>query len=403
MHFSVLLAVGALSLSVTALKNPVQHGPTRIDELSTTGIQRTSGADTISLLGGESIIDCPGNSATVTVDAIAAKDSLIHDITSGVTLTPGLCLHAESGKGFKTYAQVCNHSNSTMLVDTVASTAALNLLSTSCSQNLASGTLTTSSKLYFAIFATSGNEVATRTATKKTRTLQKRCSYQTLLPVNGCDDEVCDPKIVRNGSGDCPNVGNDETDGCSYHCEIRAARFFGPAQTFDGAAFCSAGGCSLTVGKSYTIEKSVSASLGLEGAGPLESVLSAGISFSYTVAETNTLEQGYDFGEGKCGQWYKAPVLKNSCGTLSEYEPNFGGDGGLYCLVDAPLSSSKAWCAVVQSKVPSTDENNSTPDVRIIQRYADCTNSVFYANDAPEQSDAWKIAYGSGNDVVKTC
>jgi hypothetical protein len=160
--------------------------------------------------------------------------------------------------------------------------------------------------------------------------------------------------------------------------------------------------------------------VGLEGARPLESVLSAGISFSYTVSVTNTLEQSYDFGEGKCGQWYKAPVLKNSCGTLTEYEPNFGrskiheyvgslltqvpgGEGPLYCLVDAPFSSSKAWCAIVQSKVPSTDENNSTPDVRIIQRFADCTNSVFYANDAPEQSDAWKIAYGSGNDVVKTC
>ena len=25
------------------------------------------------------------------------------------------------------------------------------------------------------------------------------------------------------------------------------------------------------------------------------------------------------------------------------------------------------------------------------------------ANNAPEQSDAWKIAYGSGNDQVKTC
>jgi hypothetical protein len=236
---SVLLALGVLSLSVTALKNPVDHGATRIDDLSTSGIQRTSGADTISFLGGDSIIDCPGNSATDTTDAIAAKDALIQNLSSGVTLTPGTCLHAESGKGFKTYAQVCNHSNSTILIDSVASAAALNLLSTSCSQNLASGTLTTSSKLFFAIFATSGNEVATRTAAKRTRTLQKRCSYQTLLPVNGCDDEVCDPKIVRNGSGDCPNVGNDETDGCSYHCEIRAARFFGPAQTFDGAAFCS--------------------------------------------------------------------------------------------------------------------------------------------------------------------
>jgi len=80
-----------------------------------------------------------------------------------------------------------------------------------------------------------------------------------------------------------------------------------------------------------------------------------------------------------------------------------GGDGGLFCLKDAPLASSRDWCADVQSKVSSTDEDDATPDVRIIQRYANCADSVFYSNDAPEQSDAWKIAYGSGNDVVKTC
>jgi len=80
-----------------------------------------------------------------------------------------------------------------------------------------------------------------------------------------------------------------------------------------------------------------------------------------------------------------------------------GGDGGLFCLVDAPFVNSVDWCAVVQSTVASTDEASSRPDVRIIQRYANCADGTFYPNDAPEQSEAWKIAYGSGNDVVKTC
>ncbi|KAK0100187.1 hypothetical protein ONS95_008525 [Cadophora gregata] len=83
--------------------------------------------------------------------------------------------------------------------------------------------------------------------------------------------------------------------------------------------------CYLEEGESFTVEKSVSINFGLEGPGPLESVLSAGIGFGIAISETPSLTQGFTFGDGACGWWYKVPVIIHSCGTLSEYEPNFGG------------------------------------------------------------------------------
>ena len=239
------LTATLLAFPVNSLKNPVDHGAMKLDDfLSAAKLQRGSTSldsltETISSLGGESIIDCPGNSATDINDSLAARDSLLSALSAGITLDPGTCRHATAGKGVKTYAQVCNHSNATSLIDGAASTAALGLLSNVCSQNRASGTLETGSKLSFAIFATSGNEIPTRTKSRMSRTLQKRCVASTQLPVTGCEDDVCDPKIVRDSVGNCPNVGNDETDGCTYHCELRAARFYGPAKTFDDADYCA--------------------------------------------------------------------------------------------------------------------------------------------------------------------
>jgi len=237
-----LLATGLLSIPVTAL-DPVKYGSTQLDKLLDTSSSFISGvdfkmSDTISLLGSDSVIDCPGNAATKSEDAVAAKNALLQAISAqAVELSPGICRHAESGK---TYAQICNHSNGTVILDSATSAAALNLLASSCSSNSASGTLQTSSKLFYTIFAKTGNEVVpTSTKTRMTRTLRKRCTESTQLPVTGCIQDVCDPKIVRDSSGNCPNEQNLDTDGCSYHCELRAAKYYGPPLTFDGTSFCS--------------------------------------------------------------------------------------------------------------------------------------------------------------------
>lgn len=182
----------------------------------------------------------------------------------------------------------------------------------------------------------------------------------------------------------------------------------------------SAGSCSVTVGQSYTVEKSVSANFGLEGAGPLEAILSAGIAFSYAVSETRSVEVGQTMS-GVCGQWYKVPILKHSCGTLSEYEPNFSehspsycnanadlvatGEGGSFvCLVDAPLSkTAPGSCSEIQSATVSTDPNNNIPDVRIVARYANCADSVFFADNDPAQNEVWRAYYGTGSTAPHTC
>ncbi|KAK0114866.1 hypothetical protein ONS96_013346 [Cadophora gregata f. sp. sojae] len=66
--------------------------------------------------------------------------------------------------------------------------------------------------------------------------------------------------------------------------------------------------CYLEEGESFTVEKSVSINFGLEGPGPLESVLSAGIGFGIAISETPSLTQGFTFGDGACGWWYKVPL-----------------------------------------------------------------------------------------------
>lgn len=83
-------------------------------------------------------------------------------------------------------------------------------------------------------------------------------------------------------------------------------------------------GCALSIGTSYTIEKSVSFDFGADSGDSMTAVLSLGIAFSYAVSKTTSTETQYTMDDGKCGQWYKVPILKASCGSVSEYNINFG-------------------------------------------------------------------------------
>ncbi|KAH9209299.1 hypothetical protein DL95DRAFT_466974 [Leptodontidium sp. 2 PMI_412] len=105
-----------------------------------------------------------------------------------------------------------------------AAESAFSLMATQCASKKASGTIQTSSGLQYALFAKidASNEPA----------------------VTGCEDAVCTPAIELNGSGDCPNVGNDERDGCAYFCEATAARYYGVPTIYDDTRYC-ANGCNV--------------------------------------------------------------------------------------------------------------------------------------------------------------
>lgn len=68
----------------------------------------------------------------------------------------------------------------------------------------------------------------------------KQCIDSGMQEVTGCEDTVCSPAIEMNESGDCPNVGNDDTGGCSYYCEVKAAKYYGVPEVYDDTRYCAA-------------------------------------------------------------------------------------------------------------------------------------------------------------------
>lgn len=241
---SLLVLQASASAFPTRGHNPAGGGPTLISNIDIEAVSTSSTSfdksNLSSHFGADGVIDCPGNTFTNLDNAIAAKNSFLELLESqSLLLKPGLCRHVEVDD---TLAQICNRANITVPVDVSAATVAFKLLTTACSRNKASGSLETSSGLAYIIYARAveATPVKKRWEPTPARDLQKRCTYQTQLPVTGCQQDVCDPKITLNGSGDCPNVGNsDEADGCSYLCEQQASRYYGVAATFDGTSFCS--------------------------------------------------------------------------------------------------------------------------------------------------------------------
>ncbi|KAI1270177.1 hypothetical protein F5Y18DRAFT_421665 [Xylariaceae sp. FL1019] len=348
------------------------------------------------LLGADSIVDCPPNGMTSWDSAVDAATLFVNSLgASPMTLQPGICYHQEASN---TLAQVCNKGTTPLQITAEGAQIGFDVIEETCTSQKSSGTIRTSTGLRYAIHA----KVPVRSRSLDKRASKrpvKRCLDSSTQEVTGCEDVVCTPAISLNESGDCPNVGNDETDGCSYYCEIKAAKYYGVPEVYDDTRYCAGNDCYLEEGESFTVEKSLSVSFGLEGEGPIESVLSAGISFGIAVSESTSLTQGFNFGEGACGYWYKAPVMLHSCGTLSEYEPNFSGDAGpLYCLSDAPFSKSTP---NVCSEIQATSINSDDADVVVIPRWVNCGDRTDLPDD--ENSDAWKDTYAGQNDEVHSC
>jgi hypothetical protein len=87
--------------------------------------------------------------------------------------------------------------------------------------------------------------------------------------------------------------------------------------------------------------------------------------------------------------------MLHSCGTFSEYEPNFG-ELVLYCLRDAPFSSTtqNACSDTIAKSITGDDEG----DIVVIPRYHSCTDRTELPME--QQSQQWKDLYGGGlNDV----
>lgn len=394
-----LFLLGSVALQVTASTIPFWKRPdgtlgykgpgSFLRDLGTAG-QRAD----FSLVGGDSILDCPSNGLTNKDDALSAATSLVTKLGgSDIVLRSELCYHTEAGV---TLAQVCNYSNKTITVAAGAVESAFDLIYAQCTGRRASGTIQTATGLQYAIFAKVGT--GRQAQRRRSNTLKKRCLDTTVAAVTGCEDDVCTPAIALNESGDCPNVNNVDTDGCSYFCELRAARYYGVPVIYDDTRYCAGTNCVLEEGESFTVEKSVSFSTGLEGAGPLESVLSAGISFGIALSETTSVSQAFNFGDGACGYWYKVPVMIHTCGVLTEYEPNFGGDGGLLCASDAPFSRSVPNSC---SEIQATAINSDSPDVFIVPKWLNCGDRSDLPDD--QNSQAWKDTYAGDFDTVHTC
>ncbi|KAI4596861.1 hypothetical protein KJ359_005206 [Pestalotiopsis sp. 9143b] len=349
------------------------------------------------LLGSDSIVDCPPNGMTSWDNAIDAATLFMNSLGgTPVTIQPGNCLHQEVGQ---TLAQICNKGTKAAELTPEQAQIGFDVLEETCTSQKSSGTIRTSTGIQYAIYAKV--PILSRGLDKRdSKRPVKRCIDSGTQEVTGCEDIVCSPAIEMNESGDCPNVGNDDTDGCSYYCEVKAAKYYGVAEVYDDTRYCAGNDCYLEEGESFTVEKSVSVSFGLEGEGPLESVLSAGISFGIAVSETTSVTQGFTFGEGACGWWYKVPVMLHSCGTLSEYEPNFTGtEGGpLYCLKDAPFSKTTPNAC---SDIQATSINSDDADVLVIPKWVNCGDRSDLPDD--QNSEAWKDSYAGQNDEVHSC
>ncbi|KAF7539161.1 hypothetical protein G7054_g2385 [Neopestalotiopsis clavispora] len=347
------------------------------------------------LLGPDSIVDCPPNGLTSWDNAVDAATLFISSLGGApVSIQPGACFHQEVEQ---TMAQVCNKGTEPIEVTPEQAQIGFDVIEETCTSQKSSGTIRTSAGVQYAIYAKV--PISGRKVDKRGRPV-RRCLDSGTPEVTGCEDTVCDPAIDMNESGDCPNVGNDETDGCSYYCEVKAAKYYGVAEVYDDTRYCAGNDCYLEEGESFTVEKSVSVSFGLEGEGPLESVLSAGISFGIAISESTSLTQGFNFGGGACGWWYKAPVMLHSCGTLSEYEPNFtGGEfGPLVCLKDAPFSKTTPNAC---SEIQATSINSDDADVLVIPKWVNCGDRSDVPDD--QNSPQWKDSYGGQRDEVHAC
>lgn len=368
-----------------------------LGEIQKHRVKRGESADIVShaldVLGETAIIDCLGNSATNLDNAAAAADALSNDLKTGVTLSPHTCRNQDVSNSV---AEVCNNSDAEYEVDLEQLEAAFGLMQEQCSANGKSGKVTLDSKIRYNLFARTGLGRAGNAGKKNRRgVVQKRCIGPDTVEVKGCTEDVCEPKIVINESGDCPWTQQDDPGtGCGQYCEMRATKYYGPAEEYENTRFCQGNSCYLEEGEGYSFEKSIGANFGASGGGgsPLEAVLSGGISFGFTWGKQEMTTQGVDFGgEGKCGFWMKAPTMLHSCGTYSEYEANFG-ELVLYCLRDAPfLSTTANACSdTIATSITGDDEG----DIVVIPRYHSCTDRTELPMQ--EQSQQWKDLYGGG-------
>lgn len=87
--------------------------------------------------------------------------------------------------------------------------------------------------------------------------------------------------------------------------------------------------------------------------------------------------------------------MLHSCGTVSEYEPNFTGtEGGpLYCLKDAPFSKTTPNAC---SDIQATSINSDDADVLVIPKWVNCGDRSDLPDD--QNLEVWKDSYGGRED-----
>lgn len=412
---AALFVIGTLMFQASASIVPLDPRDHRdfpgnyLGEIQSHRVKRGENADVVThareLLGDTAIIDCLGNSATNADNAAAASDALLKDLKEGLIIPARTCRNQDVSNSV---AEVCNNGDAPYALDLEQLSAALDLMQETCATNGKSGKITLDNKVRYNLFARTGMGRAGAPAKKNKRGLvQKRCIGPDTVEVKGCTEDICEPKIVVNESGDCPwTQQDDDGDGCGQYCEVRATKYYGPAEEYENTRFCQGTGCYLEEGEGYSFEKSIGANFGLSGGGgsPIEAVLSAGMSFGFTWGKQEMTTQGVTFGTVKdengedtdpCGFWMKAPTMLHSCGTFSEYEPNFG-ELVLYCLRDAPFSSTtqNACSDTIAKSITGDDEG----DIVVIPRYHSCTDRTELPME--QQSQQWKDLYGGGlNDV----
>lgn len=188
------------------------------------------------LLGPDSIVDCPPNGMTNWDSAVDAATLFVTSLGGlSTTVEPGFCLHKEVRQ---TIAQICNKGTERTQLTAEQAQIGFDLIEETCTSKKSSGTIRTSTGIQYALYAKVGvgrGELRKRGSGRP----HKRCINSDSQEVTGCVDSVCTPAISLNESGDCPNVGNDNTDGCSHYCEIQVAKYYGVPEVYDDTRYCA--------------------------------------------------------------------------------------------------------------------------------------------------------------------
>lgn len=150
------------------------------------------------------------------------------------------------------------------------------------------------------------------------------CSFLFKDPT-GTSRYDCKKKNILDADGHCPvSKGDGLARNCASYCEIRRRAFLGeevilPSVESQSNKFQPGAETTYQSGIEYSIQHQVGFSL---GAGTLDGIISAGVSYAYSVGVTTAKSVALKeppSAEHYSG-WVSFPVMVETCGTLTEVD-----------------------------------------------------------------------------------